>query len=59
MREHIDNNLAVRKILKQRGVQPEDLSAVEDVKKVQRRLKSEVEEITKGIKKITRPIPKK
>ena len=59
MREHIDNNLAVRKILKQRGVQPEDLSAVEDVKKVQRRLKSEVEEITKGIKKITGPIPKK
>ena len=52
MREHVDNNLAVRKILKQRGVHPEELSAVEDVKKVQRRLKSEEKQISKGTKKI-------
>jgi DNA-damage-inducible protein D len=40
-REHIDNNLAVRKILHERGVKPEQLPAAEDVKKVERRLKSE------------------
>lgn len=40
-REHIDNNLAVRKILHERGVQPEQLPAAEDVKKVERRIKAD------------------
>jgi len=40
-REHVDNNLAVRRILKERGVKPEHLPATEDVRKVERRLKSE------------------
>ena len=40
-REHIDNNLAVRRILHERGVKPEQLPPAEDVKKVERRLKSE------------------
>ena len=53
MQEHVDNNLAVRKILKQRGVKPEELPAVEDVKKVQRRLVSEEKQISKGTKKIS------
>ena len=35
--EHIDNNAAVRRILLERGVIPEDLPAEEDVKKVERR----------------------
>ncbi len=39
--EHIDNNLAVRKMLLERGIAPEQLPAAEDVKKVERRLKSE------------------
>ena len=39
--EHIDNNAAVRRILLERGVVPEDLPAEEDVKKVERRLVSE------------------
>lgn len=39
--EHIDNNAAVRRILLERGVVPEDLPAEEDVKKVERRLDSE------------------
>ncbi len=38
-REHVDNNRAVRKILHERGVQPEQLPPAEDVKKVERRLK--------------------
>lgn len=37
----MDNNLAVRKILHERGVQPEHLPPAEDVKKVERRLKAE------------------
>jgi len=40
-REHIDNNLAVRKMLLDRGIVPESLPEAEDVKKVERRLKSE------------------
>ena len=37
----LDNNAAVRRILLERGVVPEDLPAEEDVKKVERRLASE------------------
>ena len=40
-KEHIDNNTAVRKMLIERGITPERLPAAEDVKKVERRLKSE------------------
>ena len=39
--EHIDNNAAVRKMLVERGIIPENLPPAEDVKKVERRLKSE------------------
>lgn len=45
--EHIDNNLAVRQMLLSRGIVPERLPASEDVKKVERRLKSEVKKINK------------
>ena len=40
-REHVDNNAAVRKMLVERGIIPENLPAAEDVKKVERRLASE------------------
>ena len=49
--EHVDNNLAVRKMLSERGVKPEKLPAAEDVKKVQRRLDSEEKNILRGTKK--------
>ena len=39
--EHISNNKAVRNTLLNRGIRPEELPAAEDVKKVERRLKSE------------------
>lgn len=39
--EHITNNEAVRNTLLSRGIRPESLPAVEDVKKVERRLTSE------------------
>ena len=40
-KEHIDNNAAVRQMLIQRGIVPENLPPAEDVKKVERRLRSE------------------
>lgn len=40
-KEHIDNNAAIRQMLLQRGIVPEDLPPAEDVKKVERRLASE------------------
>ena len=49
--EHIENNLAVRKMLHDRGVKPEQLPASEDVKKVERRLESEEKKILKEVKK--------
>jgi DNA-damage-inducible protein D len=49
--EHIDNNLEVRKMLRNRGVLPENLPIAEDVKKVQRRIESEEKKVLKDIKK--------
>lgn len=37
-KEHIENSTAVRKMLVERGIQPENLPAAEDVKKLQRKL---------------------
>jgi DNA-damage-inducible protein D len=47
-REHVDNNAAVRKMLTERGIIPEDLPAAEDVKKVERRLVSEEKKLLKN-----------
>jgi DNA-damage-inducible protein D len=52
--EHIDNNTAVRNILLQRGVEPENLPAGEDVNKVRTRLKKEDKEVTKKIDKLSK-----
>lgn len=50
--EHIDNNLAVRKILLERGVKPENLPAEQDVQKIKRKLESENKKVTKEVKKL-------
>lgn len=50
-KEHIDNNLAVRKMLIERGVKPEQLPASEDLKKVQRRLEGDEKKVIKEAKK--------
>lgn len=47
-KEHIDNNLAVRNMLTERGIVPENLPPAEDVKKVERRLKSEEKKALKN-----------
>lgn len=49
--EHIENNLAVRKILGERGIKPESLPALEDIKKVQRKLEGDEKKILKQTKK--------
>jgi DNA-damage-inducible protein D len=50
-KEHIDNNVAVRRMLLERGIIPEELPAAEDVKKVERRLVSEEKKAIENKKK--------
>jgi DNA-damage-inducible protein D len=50
-KEHVDNNIAVRNILKQRGVKPEALPPAEDVAKLKRKLESDEKKILKDAKK--------
>ena len=45
--EHVENNKAVRKMLVQRGVQPEALPAAEDVNSVKKRLRQEDQQVLK------------
>jgi DNA-damage-inducible protein D len=48
--EHVDNNLAVRSILAERGIKPEALPPAEDVKKVQRKLNNDNKKVLKNSK---------
>lgn len=50
-KEHVDNNLAVRNMLTQRGIVPENLPPAEDVKKLQRKLDGDEKKLLKGKKK--------
>jgi DNA-damage-inducible protein D len=50
-KEHFDNNLAVRDMLTNRGIVPENLPKAEDVKKVQRKLEGDEKKILKKPKK--------
>ena len=43
--EHVDNNLSVRNMLDKRGIKPENLKPAEDLKKLERRVKSESKKI--------------
>lgn len=47
--EHVQNNEEVRKVLKKRGIVPENLPAAEDVKKVERRLQSEQKKLPRSV----------
>ena len=44
--EHIDNNLSVRSMLNKRGIKPENLKPAEDLKKLERRVKTESKKMT-------------
>jgi DNA-damage-inducible protein D len=50
--EHVASNKAVRNSMLQRGIEPEDLPPGEDVKKVERRLKSEAKQVKQGAKRL-------
>ena len=43
--EHVDNNLSVRNMLNKRGIKPENLKPAEDLKKLEKRVKSENKKI--------------
>ncbi len=44
--EHVDNNLSVRSMLNKRGIKPENLKPAEDLRKLERRVKSENKKIS-------------
>lgn len=50
-KEHVDNHLAVRKILKERGVQPENLPPAEDIRKLKIKLDKDEKDVLKEVKK--------
>ena len=50
-KEHIDNNVAVRNMLTQRGIIPENLPPAEDVKKLQRKLTADEKKLLKEVKR--------
>ena len=50
-KEHVENNIAVRKMLIERGVKPERLPPGEDFKKVQRRVDGDQKKVMKDVQK--------
>jgi len=46
-REHVQNNTSVRQMLGQRGIKPESLPPEEDIKKLERRVKTDVKKLEK------------
>ncbi len=50
--EHVTNNLSVRETLLKRGIKPEELPPEEDVKKLERRVKSESKKLGKSPDKL-------
>lgn len=49
-KEHVKNNEEVRQLLEKRGIKPEDLPLDQDIKKLERKLKSDEKKLTKGKK---------
>lgn len=56
--EHIQNNLSVREMLGKRGIQPEKLPPAEDIKKLERRVKSQEKKIAAQSGKLPKPAEK-
>ena len=53
--EHIQNNTSVRDMLGQRGIQPEKLSPEEDIKKLERHVKSDEKKLEKQSGRLPEP----
>lgn len=58
-REHEQNNQSVRGMLGERGIKPEQLPPEEDIKKLERRVKSEEKKLVKQAGKLPEPKSKK
>ena len=54
-KEHVQNNKSVRQMLGQRGIQPEALPPEEDIKKLERRVKSDVKKLEKQAGRLPNP----
>ena len=52
--EHVQNNLSVREMLGQRGIKPEELPPSEDIKKLERRVKSQEKKLAAQSTKLPR-----
>lgn len=50
--EHVQNNLSVREMLGQRGIEPENLPVSEDIKKLERRVKSQEKKLASQVGKL-------
>ena len=50
--EHIQNNKSVRKMLGERGIQPENLPPAEDIKKLERKVKKQEKDISEQAEKL-------
>ena len=50
--EHVQNNLSVREMLGARGIKPEELPPSEDIKKLERRVKSQEKKLAKDSGKL-------
>jgi DNA-damage-inducible protein D len=51
-KEHVENNAAVRKMLIERGIQPENLQPADDIRKIQRKLVNDEKNVLKEVKKL-------
>jgi DNA-damage-inducible protein D len=57
--EHVKNNQDVRKVLTDRGIKPEELPPAEDIKKLERRVKTEEKQLAKQTKQPVKKLDKK
>ncbi len=57
--EHVKNNQDVRKVLTDRGIKPEELPPAEDIKKLERRVKSEEKQLPKQVNRLSTEVKKK
>jgi len=49
--EHVENSIAVRRMLVERGILPENLPPAEDIKKIQRKFEGDEKKVLKELKK--------
>jgi DNA-damage-inducible protein D len=54
-REHVQNNSSVRDMLVQRGIHPESLPPAEDIKKLERRVKTDEKKLEKQAGRLPKP----